>query len=141
MAQIPAFLLGLTRRQGEHQVPGFRFPRSHVQITDYRGTLVMSLQRDCIVLAKALDNYVCLWYKDGSSDFKSIVFRQKMQELAKVICSDDIVRCHRSYIVNLEYVKIIRPYRKSYRMDIGLPGVDYVPVSAAFISKFAENGK
>ena len=119
MPQIPSFLLNL-------------LPRQLLRITDYRGRLVISIDKANFVLCKAMDNNVRLWYKDGRGEINDIIFRQKLQAVEKMVCGDNIVRCHRSYIVNLEYVKIIEPFKKGYRMDVG---IFFIPVSTSFIDR------
>jgi len=69
--------------------------------------------------------------------------RNTMKGIDKICTANGLVRCHRSFFVNINKVKVIRRTPEGMVAEIDHPGVDTVPVSKTYasdlISLFSEN--
>ncbi|MCP5045672.1 MAG: response regulator transcription factor [bacterium] len=67
-----------------------------------------------VVYIEAQDDYVKVYAKDGKSYLKS----ERMSRLEKMLDPRSFCRIHRSYILNIDYLKKIEPYSKDSRLAI-----------------------
>jgi DNA-binding LytR/AlgR family response regulator len=81
-----------------------------------------------ILYFEGLKDYIKLYLESGK---KPIVFNATMKSVEAKLSSERFMRVHRSYIVNLEKVKIIERYRILF-------GKERVPVSNQYKSAFDE---
>lgn len=87
-----------------------------------KGRRNVGLQLHTILYAEANGNHgvrICL--QDGELDFPS-----GLSELAQTLPAEQFVRCHNSYLINLEHVREVN--RSDLRMDTGLT----LPVSRKY---------
>ena len=87
-----------------------------IDFYDERQVLRLSVMKTNILYIEAADNYVCIFYKkkNGISRF---LLRNTLKALETYLADVDIVRCHRSYMVNLEYVSVIRRQREGIFLE------------------------
>lgn len=62
---------------------------------------------DAVVFLRSEENYVQIHYLDHSKP-KKFVLRSSMRALEEQVVRHGLVRCHRSYFINPEYIKMIR---------------------------------
>lgn len=67
----------------------------------------ISLTLSNFLYGMAQDNYVQLYYKKDS-EIKRFLIRSSLTKLLSTIKNPSIIRCHRSYIVNLQKVETVR---------------------------------
>lgn len=91
-----------------------------------------SIPEQCIlVFAEAMQNYVALHYKTGT-DITKTVERNTLQNTMAQITDTKVVRCHRSYIVNMALVSEVSGNAQGLKLK--LTGVDdEIPVSRSYI--------
>lgn len=108
-----------------------------IQLYDYKGDPAISIPADSIYYMEAQDNYVQIHYL-SEGEFCKYLLRCPTQKLEKTIEGTSLVRCHRSYIVNLIHVKCLE--RGHNRASITLDGhIDKkIPVSASYYKKTLE---
>lgn len=76
-----------------------------------KGQQVVKLPYRTILYAETLGNHrVKIWLENGSEEFQS-----GLLELEKLLPADRFVRCHKSYLVNLDHVK--RKDKTSFILD------------------------
>jgi hypothetical protein len=94
------------------------------------------LQEDVWCLATA-DNYVSIVYKEGNV-LKTVLYRTtllKMQE--QLIGFDNIVRCHRGYIINLHKVQNITASAQGLKLQL-LWRNELIPVGKTYMQQIKE---
>jgi len=69
------------------------------------------------LVAEACDNYSELYWKNGKELSKKLL-RITLKNLEPQISNDHIVRCHRSYLVNLKAVKEVTGNASGYKLII-----------------------
>lgn len=104
---------------------------AYVQIYDDKGEMRLSVRRENLILLESADNYVCVWYLNNNSP-KKILVRNTLKNIADSLSSTHIQRCHRSYVVNLELVKVMRREKEGVFVELGIDGVPEVPISKTF---------
>lgn len=101
---------------------------------DERGDLRLSVARENLLYIEAADNYVTVWYLNKGSLAK-LLLRNSLKTIEKNMAHTNVVRCHRSYMVNLEAVTVIRRQKGEIFMEFGKEHVPDIPVSSKYDEK------
>lgn len=104
---------------------------AYVQIFDTKGEMRLSVRREHLLLIESADNYICVWYTNNNSP-KKVLVRNTMKQVAQQLASTHIQQCHRSYMVNLELVKVMRREKEGMFVEFGIAGVPDVPISKTY---------
>lgn len=105
---------------------------AYVQIFDEKGELRLSVRREHLLLLESADNYVCVWYINNAAP-KKILVRNTLTRIAKELETTHIQRCHRSYIINLDLIKVMRREKEGIYVEFGMDGVPDVPISKTYL--------
>lgn len=108
-----------------------------INFNDYTGALKFTVKLENIYYIKAEGNYVNVYYnnKGGISTF---VLRNKIQAIEDTFHGTPLMRCHRTYIVNSNNIKLIRNEADGYYIDFNQSGLDAVPVSNTYREKIVK---
>lgn len=98
---------------------------------DEKGTLRLSLFSECLFYLEAADNYVCIYYMNKGK-LTSFMLRNSLKNIEHVFSERNLIRCHRSFVVNIENVKIIRKVENGLIIDFDCDGVKNIPISKTF---------
>ncbi len=94
---------------------------------------MISLSVASFLFAQSQDNYVELHYLDNGETSKHLL-RSTLNNLQETLSASFIIRCHRSFMVNLYQVQRIQGGRTDLKLT--LKGVDQpIPVSKTFASE------
>lgn len=109
-----------------------------INITDNNGNLKLSVKLDNLYYIKAEDNYVKIFYmKKGS--VASYLLRSKLQTIEQNCQnSGSLMRCHRSYIVNIDKVSVLQNETDGFVIDFDQEGLESIPVSKTYSAKILE---
>lgn len=125
-------------QEKNHQIKrlaGIRHERAMAQglvsFYDERGELRLSVRHDNLLLLEAADNYVCVWYQNYGEPQKVMV-RNSLKRLAQQLDGTGIIRCHRSYMVNIDQVKVVRREKDGAMLDLGIEGIPCIPISQTY---------
>ncbi|MBR2170193.1 MAG: LytTR family transcriptional regulator, partial [Alistipes sp.] len=88
-------------------------------------------RRENLIMMESADNYVCVWYLNNNSP-KKVLVRNTLKNIADSLSSTYIQRCHRSYMVNLDLVKVMRREKEGVFVELGIDGVPEVPISKTY---------
>lgn len=105
---------------------------AYVQIYDEKGEMRLSVRREHLLLLESADNYVCVWYINNNIP-KKVLVRNTLTKVAKQLEATHIQRCHRSYIINLDLIKVMRREKEGIFVEFGMEGVPDVPISKTYI--------
>lgn len=103
-----------------------------VAFYDEKGVLRLSLKVENLIFIEAADNYVIIHYYNKGKISK-FMLRNSLKRLEEVFSKSEIVRCHRSYMVNFEKVKIIRKDKDGLKLELDLPSIIDIPVSKSYV--------
>lgn len=104
---------------------------AYVQIFDEKGEMRLSVRREHLLLIESADNYICVWYTNNNAP-KKVLVRNTLKQVAEQLASTHIQRCHRSYLVNLDHVKVLRREKEGIFVELGIIGVPDVPISKTY---------
>ncbi len=117
------------------RLAGIRHERAAAQglvsFYDERGELRLSVRHDHLLLLEAADNYVCVWYLSNGEP-KKVMVRNSLKRLSGQLDGTGIVRCHRSYMVNIDQVKVVRREKDGAMLDLGIEGIPGIPISQTY---------
>lgn len=104
-----------------------------VHIRDEREQVKFSIRKDFILYLESADNYVTIFYLLEGEVKKELV-RTSMKKLEPLLLPYGLVRCHRSFMVNMENVQRIKKEGRSYQ--IKMKNCDWIiPVSRGYNSQ------
>ncbi len=98
---------------------------------DTNGKARISLKRNNLLYLGANDNYVNIYYLDNDTVGYTML-RNNLKSLEETITSNTIVRCHRSYMVNLQNVKMINYEKDGLYITFNTNAVSKIPISKSY---------
>ena len=105
-----------------------------ISFHDEKGELKFSLKKEDLVYLEAADNYVLIYYSD-QQQLSKFMIRNTLKKLLLERPSSDLVRCHRSYAINAERIKIIRKEKDGFHLEMDLAQKISIPVSKTFFEE------
>jgi hypothetical protein len=128
------------KEQIERLADGQTFPantRNMIPFYDDKGILKFSVKKENLLYLESAENYVSICYinKDKVSKY---LLRDTLKKIEETFSGTEIIRCHRSYMVNFEKVKIIRKDRDGLKLGFDNPLVMDIPVSKTYINPVME---
>jgi hypothetical protein len=108
-----------------------------INFHDYAGALKFTVKLENIYYIKAEGNYVNVFY-NNKGGISSFVLRNKIQAIEDSLAGTPLMRCHRTYIVNSNNIKLIRTEDEGYYIDFNQPGLESVPVSRTYSEKIVK---
>lgn len=105
-----------------------------IPFRDEKGTLRLSIKHEDLLYLEAADNYVTIYYYHGNKIQKFMV-RNSLRAFEQQFEESDILRCHRSFMVNLEQVRIIRKEKDGIHLEVGLDPSVSLLVSKTYAEK------
>ena len=103
-----------------------------IPLRDEKGVLRLSLKRYDILYFQGSDNYVTVWYQSQSRIMK-FMLRTTLRTMEDDLKQEGIKRCHRSYLVNIERVKLIRREKDGLQLELDSTPPSTVPVSRTYM--------
>jgi len=103
-----------------------------IPFRDEKGVLRLSLKRSDILYLQGSDNYVTVWYQSQSRIMK-FMLRNTLRTMEDELQQEGIRRCHRSYLVNIERVKLIRREKDGLQLELDSTPPSTVPVSKTYM--------
>jgi len=111
--------------------------KAYIQILDEKGEMRLSIRRENLVLIESADNYVCVYYINGDKAKKTMV-RNTLGRVADHLNGTRIVRCHRSYMINLDHVKVLHRDKEGVFIELGIEGIPDVPISRTYAQNITD---
>ena len=87
---------------------------------------------------KSMQNYVSIGYVN--QNFEKDIFRQTLSALEDELANTSLIRCHRSYIVNLPHIEEVKGNAQGLRLQIRDTD-EVIPVSRSYVSSVREAWK
>ncbi|MBN1952031.1 MAG: LytTR family transcriptional regulator [Bacteroidales bacterium] len=118
-------------KEGEIAVP---VGREMIFFHDEKGTMRLSMKFSELLYLQAADNYVNIVYKHRDKQSKYML-RSSLKLLEEQFKNFPLVRCHRSYIVNFDHVKIIRREKDGLKIELDSSPDFIIPVSSTYMDE------
>ena len=110
---------------------GDQTERGMMRFSDEKGNTKLVVGAERIISIASSGNYITILYDDGGSLMR-FSLHNTMKAIEPLATANGLVRCHRSYFVNINKVKVIRRTSDGVVAEIDHPGVDNVPVSKTY---------
>jgi len=104
---------------------------------DEKGTLRFSILLGDLLYLEATDNYVTIFYIDNGKITKYLI-RNSLKNFEPKLQPKKIMRCHRSYMVNFEKVKIMRKDKGGLFLELDIEQKFSLPVSKTYVGAVIE---
>jgi DNA-binding LytR/AlgR family response regulator len=111
--------------------------RNMINFYDETDRLRFSLHASDVLFIESTDNYVTVYVQDKDR-MKKVMLRNTMKRLEKELEKTLIRRCHRSYMVNFENVKMVRLSGTSLFIYLDNADESRIPVSRTYTEKVHE---
>lgn len=112
-----------------------------VRFTDEKGNVKLAVATNHVIAIESAGNYVNILYETGGRTTRYSL-RNTLKGIEGLCDSHSLVRCHRSYYINLGRVKLLRKEADGVYAEIDMEGVDDIPVSKSYaaevMQKFSE---
>ena len=102
-----------------------------IQFKDERNEIRFTLASEKIVYIESSDNYCVIKYINNG-ELTEFLLRNSLKRLSEELVDTPIQRCHRSYLVNLDHVKVLRREKEGIFVELGIVGVPDVPISKTY---------
>ena len=107
-----------------------------IAFPDEKGDLKISIMLENILYIESADNYATIYYlnKSGLSHF---LLRNSLKWMEEHLTQETpLTRCHRSYIVNMDKVKILKKIRGGIVLELDAEHTPDIPVSKTYYESF-----
>jgi hypothetical protein len=107
--------------------------RNMIPFYDEKGILKFSIKKENLLYIESAENYVNICYLNKEKVSKYLL-RDTLKKMEETFAGTDIVRCHRSYIVNFDKIKVIRKDKDGLKLEFGNPSIADIPVSKTYVT-------
>ncbi len=108
-----------------------------LSFTDDKGELKLSIKKESLLFLESADNYVTIWYLSKSGVSKYLL-RNTLKEMEDRFANTNIIRCHRSFMVNLDKVKVAKRTKDGIMLDLDVEHIPDIPVSKSYGDRIAQ---
>ncbi len=102
-----------------------------INFKDEKGKYRLSIKKSSILYIEANDNYVNIYYLDNDKVGYTML-RNNLKSLEDKLKPYGIVRCHRSYMVNLHKIKMISREKEGVYLTFDEVAVSRLPLSKSY---------
>lgn len=99
---------------------------------DEKAVLKFSVKKENLLYIESTENYVSICYLNKGKISKYLL-RDTMKKMEESFAGTEIIRCHRSYMVNFEKVKVIRKEKDGLMLELDEPLQTDIPVSKTYV--------
>ena len=102
-----------------------------IPFRDENGVMRLSLKKSDLLYLEASENYVLVHYR-VRNEIKQYLLRNSLKKLENDLKQHQIVRCHRSFMVNIEMVKMMQKGKKGLELHLAGPENLVIQVSKTY---------
>lgn len=109
----------------------------NIPFYDENGVLRISINKNDLLYIEACDNYVVIHYSSSDST-KKYLLRNRLKTLERELLNTTVIRCHRTYMVNLAKAKVLRKESDGIYIELDTKNTKDIPVSKSYEKKISE---
>lgn len=110
---------------------------SLVNLYDYNGTLKLTISSDSLYYMESQDNYVKIFYINHGK-LSSYMLRCRTKAIEENLAGTSMIRCHRSYMVNVLKINHIKKGTKGRQIILDNEEIKPIPVSKSYFKNLVE---
>ena len=99
---------------------------------DDKGVVCFSLQLEALYYIESDTNYITVFYSNHGK-IEKYLMRSSLKTVLEDNINDKLVRCHRSYIVNFEKIKMYKKDKEGGVIELLNDSLPPIPVSKSYI--------
>ena len=107
-----------------------------INVCDENDQLRLSIKPKNLLYFESCDNYIVVYYYKDNIIKKELV-RNSLKNIEQEMQKYNCIRCHRSYIINLQNVFSIKKNGRSYEINMGGSNTP-IPISRGYIDTVKE---
>jgi DNA-binding LytR/AlgR family response regulator len=108
-----------------------------IHFDDENGDTKLSMQLNDLLYIEASENYVTIHYLDHTQPDRMLL-RNSMKRMEEQLTGFPVVRCHRSFMVNLNRVRLAKKTKSGMVVELSATVPIRLPVSETYRSNFSE---
>jgi len=108
-----------------------------IPFKDEKGTLRLTIKANDLIFLESSDNYVVIHY-ESSGKTKTYLIRNTLKQFEKDLTTFPLLRCHRSYMVNIHRVKMMKREKGVVQLMMDDTGQCTVPVSRTYDARVSK---
>ena len=105
-----------------------------LSFNDEKGEFRFSVMTENLLYIESADNYVLIWYLNKGKVVKYML-RNSLKNIEQMLRDTHILRCHRSFMVNFDQVKVISREKNGVYLQLGVDNVPDIPISKTYSEK------
>lgn len=102
-----------------------------VHLADNNGNLKLSIKLENLFYIISQDNYIKVYYISNGK-LQNYMLRCKITTIEESFAGSTLLRCHRSYIINTDKIRVIRKEKDGIYIELDYDGIDPIPVSKGY---------
>lgn len=106
-------------------------PKVMIAFKDEKGSMRISIKAADLLYMQGSDNYVTIFYNKGDKATK-FMLRNSLKRIETNLTGTKITRCHRSYMVNIDKVKLVRKDKDGLIIELDSSDGIEIPVSKTY---------
>ena len=110
---------------------------SLINFYDYNGSLKLTINSDSLYYMESQDNYVKIYY-ENQGKLLSYMLRCRTKAIEENLAETSMVRCHRSYMVNVMKINHIKKVGKARYIVLTNDDIKPIPVSKSYFKNLIE---
>ena len=111
--------------------------KTMISFRDEKGELKISIVTENLLFIESADNYTTLHYLNKSKQ-SHFLLRNSLKRLEEQLADTTLVRCHRSYMVNMDKVKILKKVSGGIMLELDEENTPDIPVSKTYYESFMQ---
>lgn len=131
IAEAQRTIVGLRNRQADTDNDILRF-------ADEKGNIKLVVSAENVISIEAAGNYVTILYL-SSNRLTRYSLRNTLKGIEELCADSPLMRCHRSYYLNIGKVKLIRRDHDGLFAEIDYDGVGDIPVSKSYVADIMQH--
>lgn len=108
-----------------------------VSLYDNNNTLRLTINIDSLYYLESEDNYVKVHYKHNDK-ITSYMLRCRTSTIEKSLEGTTMVRCHRSYIVNISKIRFLGEEHRMHYLSLDDESIRHIPVSKTYYASLLD---
>lgn len=109
-----------------------------INLYDHNGIMRFSIKESDLYYIISQDNYVRIHYLNNG-EMSRYMLRCPLKVIEKSLKGSSLIRCHRSYMVNISRIKVLRSEREGFFIDLDYDGAAEIPISKSYSDTFMEH--
>lgn len=105
-----------------------------INFPDENGAIKLAVGADRVISIESAGNYVTILYDDGGK-LARFALRNSLKNIESICQDNDLIRCHRSFFVNIKRIKLLRKDPTGIFAEIDYPGIEDIPISKTYSSQ------